>query len=54
VRGAGGDLTHVELVWVETRIQHRIRFGRIAEEQMLDHQWCLVSFTPGSIFAFVR
>jgi uncharacterized protein DUF2840 len=52
--GAGSDLTHVELVWVEKRIQHWIRFGRTAEEQMLDHQWRPVSFTPGSIFAFVR
>ena len=51
--GAGSDLTHVELVWVEKRIQHWIRFGRTAEEQMLDHQWRPVSFTPGSIFAFV-
>lgn len=52
--GSGSDLTHVELVWVEKRIQHWIRFGRTAQEHILDRQWRLVSFAPGSIFAFVR
>ena len=48
------ELTHVELVWVEKRLQHWIRFGRTAEEHILDPLWRLVSFAPGSIFAFVR
>ncbi|MHC1548017.1 DUF2840 domain-containing protein [Phyllobacterium sp. K27] len=48
------DLTSVELTWREKRIEHWIRFGRIAEEQRLDRHRRIVSLQPGSIFAFVR
>ena len=48
------ELTHVELVWVEKQVENWIRFGRTAEEHVLDAQWRLVSFAPGNIFAFVR
>ena len=48
------DLTHVELLWLEKRIENWIRFGRHAEEQILDKQRCILSFAPGQIFAFVR
>jgi hypothetical protein len=48
------ELTHVELVWVKQRIEYWIRFGRTAEEHVLDGQWRLVSFAPNSVFAFVR
>src|SRR5258706_208581 len=48
------ELTHVELVWVKKRIENRIRFGRIAEQHIIDRQRRVVSFTAGSIFAFVR
>lgn len=46
--------TLVELTWREKRIEHWIRFGRIAEEQRIDRHRRIVSFTPGSVFAFVR
>jgi hypothetical protein len=48
------DLTHVELLWLEKRIENWIRFGRHAEEQILDKQRRILSFAPGHIFAFVR
>jgi hypothetical protein len=48
------DLTHIELVFIAKRIENWIRFGRISQEQILDRQRRQVSFTPGSIFAFVR
>lgn len=48
------DRTLVELTWREKRIEHRIRFGRIVDEQRLDRHRCIVTFAPGSIFAFVR
>jgi hypothetical protein len=48
------ELTHVELLWLKKRIENWIRFGRIAEEHLLDRQRRAVSFAPGSIFAFVR
>ncbi len=52
--GKSGDHTLVELTWREKRIEHRIRFGRIADEQRLDRHRRIVSFAPASIFAFVR
>lgn len=48
------DLTWVELVWVEKRIERWIRFGRVAEEQLLDRRRRLVGFAPGAVFGFVR
>ena len=53
-RGRAGNLTHVELTWLEKRIEHWIRFGRIAEERVLNRSTRIVSFAPGSVFAFVR
>jgi hypothetical protein len=47
-------LTHVELIWLEKRIEHWIRFGRDAAETILDRRRRVLSFAPGSIFAFVR
>ncbi|MDB5608050.1 MAG: glycosidase [Bradyrhizobium sp.] len=48
------ELTEVELLWLEKRIENRIRFGRAVEEKILDRRRRLLSFAPGSIFAFVR
>ena len=48
------NLTQVELLWLEKRIENWIRFGRHVEEQILDKQRRILSFAPGSIFAFVR
>jgi hypothetical protein len=48
------ELTLVELLWLKKRIENWIRFGRIAEEHVLDRQRRVVSFAPDSIFAFVR
>jgi hypothetical protein len=48
------ELTHVELTWLEKRVQNWIRFGRSAEEHVIDNQRRIVSFTTGTIFAFVR
>jgi hypothetical protein len=48
------DLTEVELLWLEMRIENRIRFGRAVEEKILDRRRRLLSFAAGSVFAFVR
>jgi hypothetical protein len=48
------ELTHVELTWQKKRIENWIRFGRIAEDHVIDQQRRVVSFAPGSIFAFIR
>ncbi|NOG70819.1 DUF2840 domain-containing protein [Roseicella sp. DB1501] len=47
-------LVHVELTWIEKRIENWIRFGREAHEQILDRRRRVLSFHSGSIFAFVR
>jgi hypothetical protein len=48
------ELTHVELTWVEKKIEHWLRFGRRAEEKILDRRRSISSFAPDSVFAFVR
>lgn len=48
------SLTHVELTHVEKRIENWIRFGSKARERVLDRRRRIVSFRPGSIFAYVR
>jgi len=48
------DLTRVELTWLEKRIEHWIRFGRTAEETIVNRRRRVVSFAPGAVFAFVR
>ncbi|MCK1684623.1 DUF2840 domain-containing protein [Bradyrhizobium sp. 145] len=48
------DLTTVELLWLEKRIENRIRFGQPISEAIIDHHRRVLSFSPGSIFAFVR
>lgn len=47
-------LTQVELLWIEGKIERWIRFGRIAEERILDRRRRVVSFVPRSVFTFVR
>ncbi len=48
------DLTHVELVWIKKRIENYIRFGPVVAKQTIDRSRRIVSFAPGSVFAFVR
>ena len=48
------DLTTVEILWLEKRIENRIRFGRSVSEKLVDRNRRVVSFAPGSIFALVR
>jgi hypothetical protein len=48
------SLTHVELTWIEKKIEYWIRFGRETGEQILDRRRRVLSFAPGSVFAFVR
>jgi hypothetical protein len=46
--------THVELTWIENRIERWIRFGRVAFDRVIDRRRRVVSFRPGQFFAFVR
>lgn len=47
-------LTHVELTWQEGRVEHWLRFGRLASDQRIDRFRRIASFTPDSVIAFVR
>ncbi|WP_342629766.1 DUF2840 domain-containing protein [Nguyenibacter vanlangensis] len=47
-------VTQVEVTWIEKRIEHWIRFGHPVEDRILDRRRRLMSFMPGSVFAFVR
>lgn len=49
----GDGLTHVELTWIEKKIEHWIRFGRIASERIIDRRRRVVAFRPDARFAFV-
>ena len=51
---ASETLTHVELIWFEKRIEQWVRFGRDVAEQILDRRRRILSFAPGSMFAYVR
>jgi hypothetical protein len=46
--------TDVELLWLEGQIERWIRFGRIADEHLIDRRRRVLSFAPGTIFALVR
>jgi hypothetical protein len=48
------DLTTVELLWLEKRIENRVRFGQPVLAKVLDRNRRVLSFAPGSTFAFVR
>jgi hypothetical protein len=47
-------MTDVELIWIETRLEHRIRFGRVAAERIVSARTRVVSFRPHAVFALVR
>ena len=47
-------LTDVELIWIEKRLEHWIRFGRVAAERVISRKTRVVSFRPDAVFAFVR
>ncbi len=47
-------LTHIELIWVEQRIEHWIRFRRDVPEQILDRRRRILSLAPNSVVAYVR
>ena len=51
---SGDVMTRVELTWIEKRIEHWIRFGRIAKDEIVDRHRRIVSFRPGAVFALVR
>jgi hypothetical protein len=47
-------LTKVELIWIEQRLEHWIRFGRHSAEQIVTGCTRVLSFRPDAVFALVR
>jgi hypothetical protein len=47
-------LTHVEILWIKDRVENRVRFGRSRHRRVIDQHRRVISFTAGSIFAFLR
>ena len=47
-------MTRVELTWIEKKIEYWIRFGQDVQETILDRRRRVLSFRPGTTFAFVR
>ena len=52
--GLAAARTRVELLHLEGKIERWIRFGEVAEEEILDRRRRALWFAPGSVFAFVR
>jgi hypothetical protein len=48
------ELTLVDLIWIEKRTEHWIRFGRQAHDRIVDRRRRIVGFAPDEVFAFVR
>ncbi|MDZ3831915.1 MAG: DUF2840 domain-containing protein [Sphingopyxis sp.] len=51
---AASGLTDLELTWIEQRLEHWLRFGRVAAERIVSRRTRVVSFRPGAVFGFVR
>ena len=48
------DCAEIELIWIEKRLEHWIRFGRIASERIVNRKTRIVGFRPDALVAFVR
>lgn len=46
--------TEVELIWREKRIEHWLRFGHAAQEQIIDRSRRILIFRPDAVLAYVR
>ena len=46
--------TEVVLIWIEKRLEHWIRFGRVAAERIVSRKTRVFSFRPDAVFAYIR
>lgn len=51
---SGPHMTQVELIWLEKRLEHWLRFGRVQSEERVSPTTRLLSLRPNAIFALVR
>lgn len=48
------DLTDVECIWIKGVQENWIRFSNAVSDRIVDRKRRVMSFAPGSIFAFIR
>ncbi len=48
------NLTAVQIVYRQKRVNHRLRFGAPVAQARLDWRRKLVAFCPGSVFGYIR
>ena len=48
------NLTDVDCIWIKGVQENWIRFGNAVSDRILDRKRRVMSFAPGSIFAFIR
>ena len=48
-----GDLTEVDLTWIEGKVEHWLRFGRQCGERIIDRRRRVVMLRPAEHFAFI-
>ena len=46
--------TEVELIWIERRLEHWLRFGRASGERIVSRSVRILCFRPGATLALVR
>lgn len=46
--------TEIELIWIEKRLEHWIRFGRATSERIVSRKTRIVTFRPDAVVALVR
>jgi hypothetical protein len=54
VRQHDDGLTQVELIWIEQRLEHWLRFGEPVAERILSRRTRVLSFRPDMMFALIR
>ena len=46
--------THIELIWIEGRLEHWLRFGLHVAEHIVSRRTRVLSFPPDALFALIR
>lgn len=53
-RHAADSQTHIELIWIEGRLEHWLRFGLHVGEHIVSRRTRVLSFPPDALFALIR
>lgn len=53
-RHAADSHTHIELIWIEGRLEHWLRFGLPVGERIVSRRTRVLHFPPDALFALIR